>query len=82
MKRKNDVRAIADGQLLANIDACLLQLLHLFDQRRRVDNHAIADHGLDAGSQNAARDQLQNKLLRANKHGMPRVMAALIASHD
>ena len=46
-----------------------------------IDHHAVADDGLDPGPQNAARNQLENELLRANKYGVPGVVAALIASH-
>ena len=57
------------------------QRLHLLDQRRRIDDHAIADDSLHSRPQNAARNQLENELLRADKDGVPGVVAALIASH-
>ena len=81
MKRENDVRAIADGELLADIDARTFQHFHLLDQRRGIDDHSVADHGLDSRPQNAARNQLENKLLGADEHGVPGVVAALVASH-
>ena len=51
-------------------------------QRRGIDHHAIADDGLDAGPQNAARNQLENELLGADEDGVSGVVAALVAGHD
>ena len=79
---KNNVRAIADGQLLADVDAGLLQFFHLVDQRRGIDHHAVADDGLNAGPQNAARNQLENELPGADEDGVSGVVAPLVASHD
>ena len=39
----------------AHVDAGRLQHCHFLEQRGQIDHHAVADHGLDAGAQNAAR---------------------------
>src|SRR5271165_2967766 len=81
VERKDDVRAIADGELPGDVDARTLQLFHLFDQRRGVDYHAVADHRLNARPQDAARNQLENELLRTDEYRVAGVVAALVASH-
>ena len=65
-----------------DIDPGLLERFHLIQQRRRIDHHAISDHGLDAGTQNAARNQFKNELAFSNEDGVTGIMAALIARHD
>src|ERR1035437_2355577 len=52
------------------------------EQRGRVDHQAVPDHCQFAGSQDAARNELQHELLLADKYRMARVMAALISSDD
>ena len=51
-------------------------------QRRQVDHHAVADHRLHPGPQNAARDQLQNELLFPDEDRVAGVVPALIARDD
>ena len=51
-------------------------------QRRRIDHQAVADDGLLAGPQNAARNQLQDELALADEHGVAGVVPALVAGHD
>ena len=82
MEREDHVRAIADAQLAADVDAGGFQRGHLVEQAREIYHHAVADDGLDAGAQDAAGDQLQNKLLFPDKDGVAGVVAALIARHD
>ena len=69
-------------RLPATCDAGRFQRLDLAQQRRRIDHQAVADHGLLARAQNAARNQLQNELLLADEDRVAGVVAALIARHD
>ena len=69
-------------RLAAHRDAGRFQRLDLAQQRRRVDHQAVADHGLLPGTQNAARDQLEDELLLADENRVAGIVAALIARHD
>ena len=82
VEREDHVRPIADAQLTAHVDARRLQRLHLLEQRRQIDHHAVADHRHHAAPQNSARDQLQYEFPVADEHGMAGVVPALIARHD
>ena len=58
------------------------QRLDLAEQRGRVDHQPVADHGLLPGTQNAARNQLQDEFLLADENRVARIVSALIARHD
>ena len=76
------MRAIADAQLVLDVDAGGFERRHLLEQRRQIDHHAVADHRLHARAQNAARDQLEHELLLPDEDGVAGVVPALIARHD
>ena len=82
VERENHVRAVADAQLAADIDAGGFQHANLVQQGGQIDHYAIADDGLDSGPQDSAGNQLQNKLLFPDKNRVAGVMAALITRHD
>src|SRR5215470_17324981 len=79
MKREDDVRAIADAKLAANVEARGLQRLHFFQQRGQIHHHAVADDGQHPRPQDAAGNKLQDELFLANEDGMAGIMAALIS---
>ena len=80
--RQNQVRLVADEQPVADVDPESRQLLDLGEQRLRIDDHAVADDAHDALVQDARRNEVQDELLAADIHRVPRVVAALIASDD
>ena len=70
------------NRLPSTVHAGGFQHVDFFQQRGRIDHQAVADHGLLAGPQNAAGNQLQHELALADKHGVAGVMPALVAGHD
>ena len=58
------------------------ELVHLGEERRRIDDHAVADHAGDARVQDARRNQVQDELLAADVDRVAGVVAALVAAHD
>ena len=79
--RQHQMRAIADEQVLADVDAELAQSFDLAHQRYRIDNHAVADDATLAAPQNSRRNEMQNIFRPAMNHGMAGVVPAL-AAHD
>ena len=69
-------------RLRGDVDAGDFQGFRSRQQRRRIDHQAVADDGLLAGPQNAARDQLEDEFLFADEDRVAGVVAALIARHD
>ena len=54
----------------------------LVEQHAGVDDDTVADHVGDTGRQDARRDQVQREVLaRRQDHGVPGVVAALVAHH-
>jgi hypothetical protein len=82
VKREDHVRAVADAQLAADVDAGGFQHADLIQQGGEIDHHAVADDGLDSGPQNSAGNQFQNELLFPDENRVAGVMATLIARHD
>ena len=80
--RQDQVRLVADEQAAADVDAEPGQLVHLREQRRRIDDHAVADDAGDAVVQDAGRDEVQDELLAAHVDRVAGVVAALVARHD
>ena len=82
MERKDDVGAVADRELRFDGNAGRRQGVDLLDQRRGIDDDAVADDGFHAVAQDAAGNQLENELLLADKNRVPGIVAALIARDD
>ncbi len=82
MGRKQHVRAIADQKPARDRHAGRFQGVDFGEQRRRIDDQSIADDGLFTGPQDSARNQLQDELLVADKHGVAGIVSALIARHN
>ena len=70
VRRKQHVGAIADEKMLGNRNAGRFQRSISAEQRRRIDHQSVADHGLLAGAQNAAWNQLQDEFLFADENRM------------
>ena len=71
--------AIADVQPAAHVDAGLGQGFDFFDQRGGIHDHSRADHGVPAGAQNSAGDQLQNVAILPDDDGVAGVVATRYA---
>ena len=82
MAGKQHLRAIADPEVAAHLDAGRFQHLDFAEQRAGIDDQPVADDRLFSRPQNAAGNELEDELLIADAHRMAGVMAALVARHD
>ena len=80
--RENEVRRLADQQVLLNLDAELGQADDLAHEAHRVYDHSVADHTHLALAEDAGRDEVQDVLGLANIDGVTGVVAALRADDD
>ena len=79
----DQVRAVADlQQLVLREEAALPQLIDLGEEHGRIDDHAVADHAHFPGVQDAGRNQVQDRLVAIDDHGVAGIVAALVASDD
>ena len=76
--RHDHVGAAADLDL-RDVDAPGGQHVQLGDERRRVDDHAVADDRRDVRIEHARRHEVELEDLVAGDHGMAGVVAALVA---
>src|SRR5258708_7823268 len=76
------MRAIADEQVLPDLDAQLAQAFDLGHERHGIDHDAIADDASFSAPQNSRRDQVQNVFRPAMDDGVPGVVPALAADDD
>ena len=60
----------------------LRQLVDLGEERRRIDDDAVADDAGDAWMQDAGRQQAQDELASVRVDGVAGVVPALIAGDD
>jgi hypothetical protein len=74
--------AVADEKATIDFHTGVAQRANFFEKRHGIEDHAIADYAAATCPQNAARHQLQDKLLALDDDGMAGVMAAGIARHD
>ena len=63
------------------VDAAGVERLELGEEHLEVDHDAVADHGVDAGREDAGGKQVQRVLLVADDDGVPGVVAA-VELHD
>jgi hypothetical protein len=75
------VGPIGNYQLRTNVDASFLERFDFCHQRAGVDYDAVSDDGFDAGTEDSARDQLQNELRFANIDGVSSVVPSLVAHY-
>ena len=68
-------------QASRDVDPGFLQGVQFSHQGRRIDDHAGTDHGVFAGAQNSAGDQLKDEFLSIEDHGVAGVMPSR-ASRD
>ncbi len=80
--RQDEVRAVADQQIPADLDSDLAQAVDLADERDRIDDDAVADHADFAAPQNAGGNEVQDVFFAAVNDGVPGVVAALGADDD
>ena len=79
--RHDQVRVGADQQV-AGVDAAALQPGQLVEQHAGIDHHPVADHVAHARGEDPGRDQVQREVLAVGQHhGVPGVVAALVAHH-
>ena len=72
---KNQVRAVRKMQTPGNVDSVFRERIEFADERGGVHHNARADHGVFAGAQNSARDQLQHEAFTVEDHRMAGVVA-------
>ena len=80
--RQDEMRLVAHEQASGHVDAQPRQLIHLAEQRVRIDDDAVADEADDAGMEDPRRNQVKDELASADIHGVSRVVSALIARDD
>src|SRR5438309_10999120 len=68
--------------MTVNVHSGIAKLARLFQERNRIQHHAIANHTPAAASQHAARYKLQHKLCAVDDDGMAGIMSAGIAGYD
>ena len=72
---------IADFELRSHINARSLERGDLLHKSSWVDDHAIANNSLNSGTQDPARDQLEDELLILDENGVARVVPALVTGN-
>ena len=77
---RDDVRVGADLQA-RRVEPSGLQGGELVEEHLEVDDYAVADHGVDAGREDAGGQQVQGVLLVADDDGVAGVVAA-VELHD
>ncbi len=76
------MRAIADEQVLPDLDPDFAQALDFADERDRIDHDAVADDADFAPPQNAGGNEVQDVFFSAVDDGVAGVVAALAADDD
>ncbi len=77
--RKQHVGAVTDEEIAGYFDARGLQSIDLAKQRGWVDDQTVSDHSFFSGTQDAARNQLEDEFFFADEDRVARVVSALIA---
>ena len=79
---QNDVGPVAYEQVAIDLDARGAKRIHFFHEGKRIQHDTIADHAAASLAQDAAGNQLQNKLLALDGDGVAGIVAARIARYD
>ena len=79
--RQDEVRAVRDDEVVADLDAERLELPGLPLEGDRVHHDAVADHAEDPRVQDPGGDEVQHELLPRDDHGVAGVVAAVVARH-
>ncbi len=82
MPGENDVGAVADHEVLADVDAAGDEAVDFGQQAGRIEDHAGGHHALDLGAEDAAGDERQFERLAAGDDGMAGIGPALVADDD
>ena len=77
--RHDELAAVAELNV-CNADAAVLKGFHLFHQRERINDDAVADHVDDFASEDTGRDQVEYIFFGTVFHGMAGIVAALEAN--
>ena len=80
--RQEDVRPIADEQVLRDMDAGGFERIDFRQQSGGIDHQSVADDRLLARPQNAARNELEHVFAFADEDGVAGVVPALVARDD
>ena len=81
MVRQDQVRAVREQQVVADLHAEALELAHFLFERHGVHHHPVPDDAENARVQDARGNQVQHEALPVHDHGVARVVAAVVASH-
>ena len=79
MPRHDELAAVAELNV-CNADTAVLKGFHLFHQRERINDDAVADHVDDFASEDTGRDQVEYIFFGTVFHGMAGIVAALEAN--
>src|SRR5947209_8699344 len=82
MIRKDEMSAVANEQVAADMDAEFAQTIDLANQRHWIDDDAVPDDAPFPAPQNSRRNQVQNVLRPAMDNSMPGVIPTLAAHND
>ena len=81
MIRKDQVRRLAEEEVVLDPDAELAQPLDFLDEADRIDHHTVADDADLILAQDARRNQVQDVFLPFDVDRVAGVVAALRADH-
>ena len=79
--RHHEVRPVADEQVLA-VEAARRQAVELADERRRIDDHAVAEQVPGAGVEDARRDQVELEVPVRVDHRVAGIVPAAVADDE
>ena len=79
--RHDEVGPVADEQVLA-VESGRGKAVELGDERRGVDDHAVAEQVAGAGVEDARRDQVQLEVAVRVDHGVAGVVPATVANDE
>ncbi len=76
------MRAIANEQVLVDLNPQSAQPVDFGDQRHRIDNNAVSNHADFTAPEDSGRDQMQNVFHAAMNDSVPSIVTALAADND
>src|SRR5260370_1140246 len=80
--RKDDVRVVADDEVIADRNTREAQAGDLFEEARRVNDDAVGNDGPDRRAKHARGQQRELERLAVGDDGVARVGAAVVADHE
>ena len=79
---QDDLGAVGDVELTVHVDAEVAELGDFLEEGDGVEDDSVADDASAVGAEDAAGDELQDKLLAVDDHGVAGVVAAGVAGDD